>query len=191
MDNATPASSADARAAIRHWMGTLATQKASAEVRGNAEFTIGTTNSVKIPLKGKKAVDMWRTSLEDAAGAMEEAARRDAETESILNHAAAQASAFCQDVAKEKGAKQPGEQTRTAQGSMTGQTRQGDEEKEGQGETSIAHRQGRTEKQGNTEASREQRESTAPSRCRLASAVAQAVGMAMTPATLALATLAP
>ncbi|CCD20914.1 hypothetical protein, conserved in T. vivax [Trypanosoma vivax Y486] len=191
MDNATPAAAADARAAIRNWVGTLATHKASAAIRGSTDFTIGTTNSVKIPLKGKKAVVAWRTSLEEAATAMDEAAENNTEAEGMLSQAVAQANAFCQHVAEEKEAKARGEQTRTAQRSMTGQRKQGDENEASQGETSIGNTQDRTEKQGTPEASREQRESTAPSRCRLASAVALAVGMALTPATLAMATLAP
>ncbi|KAH8614840.1 hypothetical protein ERJ75_000652900 [Trypanosoma vivax] len=191
MDDAEPATDADARAAIRNWVGTLATQKASAAVTGNTDFTLGGANVVKIPLKGKKAVVEWRTSLEDAATAMAEAASNNTEAGGLLKHAVAQASAFCQHVAQEKDAKARGEQTRTAQSRMTGQRKQGDEKEESQGETSIGNTQDRTEKQGNTEASREQRERTAPSRCRLASAVALAVGMALTPATLAMATLAP
>ncbi|KAH8617533.1 hypothetical protein ERJ75_000369200 [Trypanosoma vivax] len=191
MEDATPASSADARAAIRHWQSLLATAKASAKITGSEHFTFGKTKGVKITLKGKKAVVAWRTSLEDADSAMEEEASKATGAEGMLSQAVAQASAFCQHVAQEKGAKARGEQTRTAQGSMTEQAQQGDEKEESQGETGIGNRQDRTEKQGTPEASRAQRESTAPSRCRLASAVALAVGMALTPATLALATLAP
>ncbi|CCD20248.1 hypothetical protein, conserved in T. vivax [Trypanosoma vivax Y486] len=191
MEDATPGSTADARAAIRNWQSILATAKASAAVTGSEHFTFGKTKGVKITLKGKKEVVAWQTSLEEAASAMEEAASKATEAESMLSRAVAQANAFCQHVAQEKGAKARGAQTRTAQGSMTEQTKQRDEKEESQGETSIAHRQDRTEKQGEPEASRAQRESTAPSRCRLLSAVALAVGMALTPATLALATLAP
>ncbi|CCD18367.1 hypothetical protein ERJ75_000653100 [Trypanosoma vivax] len=147
MDNATPASGADARAAIRNWQSLLATAKASAKITGSDNFTFGVTKGVKITLKGKKAVVAWRTSLEDADSAMEEAASKATGAEGMLSQAVAQASAFCQHVAQEKGAKARGEQTRTAQGSMTEQAQQGDEKEESQGETSIGNRQDRTEKQ--------------------------------------------
>ncbi|KAH8617575.1 hypothetical protein ERJ75_000368100 [Trypanosoma vivax] len=103
MEDATPASSADARAAIRNWQSILATAKASAQIKESEHFTFGKTESVNITLTDKKAVVAWRTSLEEAASAMEEAASNNTGAEGMLSQAVAQASAFCQHVAQEGG----------------------------------------------------------------------------------------
>ncbi|KAH8614845.1 hypothetical protein ERJ75_000652000 [Trypanosoma vivax] len=64
MEDATPASSADAQAAIRNWQSILATANASAKITGSEHFTFGKTKGVKITLTNKRqwsrGAQAWR-----------------------------------------------------------------------------------------------------------------------------------